>query len=218
MGHGTGTVRTVFEFDPAEIVGYAASVLVIASLSMRSVVRLRALSLVASATFAVYGLLLGAAPIVVTNLVIVGLNIWFLRNELGGHRDLGASVVPAGAPFLHDFLDYHRAEITDFQPTYLPPADDDLALLLTRDGLPAGVVVGRRSGTDLHVTLDFVLRPYRDSRLGGWLFGPGSDVLRRAGVRRVTSDAGNDAHRSYLERVGFRWVPDTGRYELALRS
>ena len=54
-----------------ELVGYAASALVVASLAMTSVVRLRAISLIGSVTFVVYGVLIGSVPIVVTNAAIV---------------------------------------------------------------------------------------------------------------------------------------------------
>jgi hypothetical protein len=211
---GSSTLAAMFEFTPTEVVGYLASALVVVSLSMSSVVKLRLISLCGSVTFVVYGSLIGAPPIVIANVVIAGINIWFLRNELGGHRDLGASVIPATAPFLADFLRYHQDEILHFQPTFQPPAHDDLVLLLTRDGLPAGVVAGRQAGSDLHVTLDFVLKPYRDSRLGGWLYGKGSAILRAQGIRRLTTWAGDDDHQSYVERVGFR--PDGDQFVLDL--
>lgn len=194
----------MFELSGAEIVGYVASALVVLSLSMTSVVRLRMISLAGSLTFVVYGLLIGAPPLVIANTTIACLNIWFLRKELGGGRDLGASVIPTDAPFLLDFLSYHRDDIRRFQPDYDPDLEADLALLLTRDGLPAGVLMGHRNGDELQVTVDYVMKAYRDSRLGHWLYGKGSSILRAEGIRRVATRPGNDTHRVYLEHVGFR--------------
>ena len=57
-----------------EVVGYVASALVELSFAMRSVVKLRTVSLVGSAIFAVYGALTGAWPVVITNSVIALLN------------------------------------------------------------------------------------------------------------------------------------------------
>jgi hypothetical protein len=191
-----------------ELVGYAASALVVASLAMTSVVRLRTISLLGSITFVAYGALIGSIPIVVTNTAIAALNLWFLSRELGGKRDLGAIVVPVDSPFLHDFLGHHVAEIRQFQPEFDPAGPFDAAFVLTRDGLPAGVVLGRRDGERLDIDLDFVLKAYRDSRLGRWLYGPGATVFRSAGVSTVTSAAGTDTHQSYLQRVGFTQAPD----------
>ncbi len=215
-------MRDVFEFDGAELVGYLASLLVVISLTMTSVVRLRIISLLGSITFAIYGGLIGSAPIIVTNVAIIGINVWFLRKEfaLGGPngRDLGVSHIRSDSPFLADFIAFHLIDIHRFQPDFhVPTGDDVVTLLLTRDGLPAGMLIGRRDGSTLTVDLDYVLGPYRDSRLGRWLYGPGAEVFRRDGVTALRSAGTTDAHRKYLERVGFQPSPgDPDVYQLPL--
>ena len=197
-------------FEWQELVGYLASALVVTSLAMTSVVRLRLISLAGSVTFTTYGFLIGSVPIIITNSSIACLNVWFLSRELGGRRDLGAVVVPADSPFLADFLANHARDILVFQPEYDPSHVPDVAIVLTRDGLPAGVVLGDRHDDCLDITLDYVLRAYRDSRLGDWLYGAG--VLRDAGFERVTTPGGNETHRNYLARVGFDYDLDTARF------
>jgi hypothetical protein len=212
----------VVEWSLVEAVGYVASALVVASLAMTSVVRLRTISLVGSLVFVAYGLLIDSVPILITNTAIAALNLWFLRSELGMHRDLGVTVVPHDSPFLADFVHFHLADIRRFQDVVEVPAGgfppDTFALVLNRDGLPAGVLVGRRDGDRLVVQIDHVLRAYRDSRLGNWLYGAGSTVFRDAGFRTVVATPGSgpegEVHRQYLERVGFRRAG--GHYELSL--
>ena len=213
---GGGTL--VSWLSPVELVGYAASALVVTSLAMTSVVRLRVISLIGSVTFVVYGALLGSVPIILTNAAVAVLNIWFLRKELGGGRSLGAVPIAADAPFLTDFLESHRTDIARSQPEFATPSPDDFALLLTRDGLPAGALMGRRAGEDpgtLDVTLDYVMHAYRDSKIGSWVFGPGAKVLRSNGFNRVAATPTTEVHRSYVKGVGFRneggrWVRDLG--------
>jgi hypothetical protein len=199
-------------FDWQELIGYAASALVVTSLSMASVVRLRMFSLAGSVTFTTYGFLIGSVPIVITNVAIAGLNLWFLSRELGGRRDLGAVIVPPDSPFLADFLANHAKDIQTFQPEHDPTRRPDVAIVLTRDGLPAGVVLGDQVGDRLDITLDYVLRAYRDSRLGNWLYGDGAHVFRSAGITTVTTPGGNETHRGYLTRVGFDYDRDTARF------
>lgn len=194
----------MFELTPGELVGYLASTMVVLSLAMSSVVRLRVLSLAGSCLFLVYAVMIESVPIIITNVAIACINIWYLRLELGHHRDLGVSIVAIDSPFLADFLAFHHDDIRRFQPDVVIPNQDEVALLLTRDGLPAGVVIGQRQGDTLHITVDYVLKAYRDSRLGQWLFAEGSGVFKAVGVTRLTSDAGSDLHRHYLSRVGFR--------------
>lgn len=192
-------------FDSTEIVGYAASALVVASLAMTSVVRLRTISLVGSLTFVAYGLLIDSIPIIVTNASIAAINIWFLTRELGGRRDLGAISVPHDSPFLVDFLRNHATDIAQFQPKFTAETDHDVAIVVTRDGLPAGVVLGRRDADVMHIDLDYVLPAYRDSRLGKWLYHAGAGVFREHDVRRLDTTGGSETHRSYLQRVGFEF-------------
>lgn len=208
------------DVDGVELIGYVASALVVTSLAMTSVVRLRMISLAGSTTFVAYGVLIGSIPIVITNASIAALNVYFLSRELGRRRDLGAVVVPRDSPFLVDFLHSHDDDIARFQPDVDIDADGDFALVLNRDRLPAGVLLGERRGGDLHVVLDYVLKPYRDSRLGHWLYGDGASVLRSAGIDHVTASPSSAVHRSYLQRVGFSPVDgptgDEGRVHLRL--
>ena len=203
-------------FDWQELIGYLASALVVTSLSMSSVVRLRMFSLAGSAAFMTYGALIGSVPIIITNVAIACLNVWFLSRELSGRRDLGAVVVPTDSPFLRDFLRSHAAAIGEFQPEYDADAPNDFALVLTRDGLPAGALLGRRDQGDLDITLDYVMKAYRDSRVGQWLYGAGAGVFRDAGFTSLTTPGGNEHHRSYLQRVGFELDTQTGRWSRAI--
>jgi hypothetical protein len=194
--------------DPVEAVGYLASALIVLSLAMTSVVRLRWISLAGSTLFAVYGVLIGSIPIVVTNGAIAILNVWFLRRELAPSVELDVARIDGDGPFLSGFLARHLEDIHRFQPEFLTPVSGLDAYLLYRDRRPAGVLMGRREGSRLEVELDYVLPEYRDSRLGRWLFGPGAAVFTADGVERLVTRPGTDPHRSYLERMGFRETGD----------
>ncbi|MEO1643805.1 MAG: hypothetical protein AAFR67_01365, partial [Chloroflexota bacterium] len=61
-----------------EIVGYIASALVAVSLLMTSILRLRIINLIGAIVFVVYGVLIVAYPIVLTNAIIVCINVYQL--------------------------------------------------------------------------------------------------------------------------------------------
>ncbi len=195
-----------------EILGYVASAIVVTSLTMSSVVRLRMLSLCGSSTFFAYGLLIESTPIMLTNASIATINIWFLSKEFrSGGIDLGVSTIRADSPFLLDFISFHASDIGSFQPDFeMPVGDDVVALLLTRDGLPAGTLIGRQQGTTLRVDLDYVLTAYRDSRLGDWLYRDESKVFRSLGITELRAEATTDTHDRYLVRMGFKPAADRG--------
>lgn len=197
-----------------ELIGYLASALIVASLAMTSVVRLRVISFLGSVAYVVYGVLIGAWPVVLANAVIALLNVWHLRKELGSKSDLGLVEVGHEDPYLEDFLRTHDEDIRRSQPAFRSAHLDDVAYVLTRQGLPAGVLLGRKDGSDLLVDVDYVVHAYRDSKLGRWLYGEGSKPLRDKGFRRVVATAETEVHRRYLQGLGFH--EEHGRYTRSL--
>lgn len=186
-----------------EIIGYVASALIVASLAMTSVLKLRTISLLGSIAYVVYGVMLLAWPIVIANAIIAGLNILNIYRELDKkNMDLGVSPIDVDAPYLLDFLESSRADIAKFQPGVAPEAGDK-AWLLLRDALPAGALIARVEGDDLHVKLDYVRPPFRDSKLGEWMFGDGFKKLGLPKVSRIVANPGTAEHRRYLTSLGF---------------
>ncbi|HBO53820.1 MAG TPA: hypothetical protein DD664_01150 [Janibacter terrae] len=198
-----------------EVVGYIASALVATSFFMRSLLRLRWVSLVGSALFMAYGLLIGSWPVVFTNVAVAVANVIGLRHELASSAS-SVTLVPidSDAPFLVDYLAANADEITNSQPGYHPSEHDKFVRLVNRDGLPAGVLIGEPAGKELLVKLDYVSPAYRDSSTAKWLFGAGRSTFTDAGFTRLVAKAHTSLHRNYLELVGFR--PEGNAYVLDL--
>ncbi|MDQ7992650.1 MAG: hypothetical protein AAGC63_15620 [Propionicimonas sp.] len=190
--------------DPMiELIGYLASALVVVSLAMSSVVRLRIASAAGSLLFIIYGALLPSVPLILTNLATLGLNLWYLRKEFSSRSNLGAVPIDTDQPFLVDFLSSHADDIRHTQPEFDAARDGDFVLLLTRDGLPAGAVVGEPDGSTLRLRLDYVMHAYRDTQLGSWLYTTGKRAFTDAGFTRILAGPGTETHARYLRRVGF---------------
>ncbi len=197
-----------------ELIGYVASALVAVSFMMKSLVRLRWVSLIGSVIFALYGVLIGAWPVVITNSIVVIANAVRLRKEFGAGSATTAVPIDVEAPFLKDYLAANADEIAHSQPEYHPSEHDTFVRLVNRDGLPAGVHIGEPVGKELLVKLDYVSPAYRDSLGARWLFGAGRSTFTDAGFTRLVAHAHTSLHRSYLELVGFR--PEGNAYVLDL--
>jgi len=62
-----------------EIIGYLASAFLVMSFAFnKNVVKLRIISAIGCALFVVYGFLLHAYPMVIANVIIVGINMYYL--------------------------------------------------------------------------------------------------------------------------------------------
>lgn len=195
-----------------ELVGYAGSVLIVVSLMMRSVLRLRWINLAGALVFAVYGLLIAAPPVWVVNGAIVVIDIYHLAQLKRDRRHAFEMLeVDLDSKYLARFLDVNRAGIRRFQPEFEGIGPTHRVFFVLRDLVPVGVLAVR-PGADggAIVDLDYVIPGYRDLRPGKFLFRRGTirDVLA---VTRLVTEPGSRAHQRYLVKMGFERVGD--RYE-----
>jgi hypothetical protein len=193
-----------------ELVGYLASGLIVVSLLMSSILRLRVIGLVGAIAFTLYGLLIGAYPIAVANGAIIFIHIFHLGRMLRARASeeyFEVLEVPATSPILHRFVDFHLEDIRRFQPDFEGVRGDELALLILRDAIPAGAVLAEVDADGARVVLDYVVPMHRDLRPGRFLWVE-SDAFTSRGVTRVTTTAPTDEHARYLDSVGFSRGPD----------
>jgi len=76
-----------------EILGYAASIMVAISLTMKDIVKLRILNFIGCALFTAYGLMIDSWPVVLTNGFIACVNIYFLA-KMQQEKTVGAVHYP----------------------------------------------------------------------------------------------------------------------------
>jgi hypothetical protein len=200
-----------------ELLGYTASAVIILSLTMTSIVRLRIVGLAGAALFATYGALVGALPVVATNAVIFALHVFFLWREFNVEEFFTLLEVRPESRYLGQFLSFYRDDISRFQPHFaFAPTNDHVALFVLRDMVPAGLLIGLPTGGDaLDVQLDYVIPRFRDLKVADFLFRSNRKVFAAHGISRLSARADTDAHRKYLERIGFAPNPD-GLLEMAL--
>lgn len=187
-----------------DLIGYVGSALVVLSFTMRRIVPLRIISMTAAVIVGIYGVLIHAWPVIITNGVIVVIHSVYLYRELTRSHEFDLVPIPSDSPFLIDFLSGHLSDIQRSQPDFVEPLPQDLSYIYMRDGMPAGVLVGGLNLDRLNVRLDYVLPAFRDSRLATWLYErDGARRLKAAGIPEVAERAGTDMHARYLEGVGF---------------
>jgi len=193
-----------------ELIGYVASALVIVSLVMTSVLRLRLISLVGAIVWLIYGLMLGQPPIYATNGIIIVINIYYLFQMFTAKHYFNLLEVDRNSAYLRSFLAFYQKDIGHFFPSFAyDPAQVDLAYLVLRDLMPVGVFLTERdsSGRSL-INLDYVIPGYRDLRPGKFLYAELEQMLPEKGVRTLYSVPGSEKHHDYLRRMGFAPVPE----------
>jgi hypothetical protein len=189
-----------------EWLGYLASLVVLVSLAMSSIARLRWLNLTGCLLFACYGYLIAVWPVVAMNLAIAAINGWFLYRLY--RSDEAFALVPAtiGSGYFKHFLAANRSAI-ELRTELAALNAGEMAFWLLRDNNTAGLVVARDAGDGLlEILLDYVTPKYSDFKLGRFFYQRQHRQLLAAGFRCVLAHApaADVEHRRYLRNMGFR--------------
>lgn len=185
------------------LIGYVGSALVVTSLAMRSILKLRLIGLAGAITFVIYGYLIGAWPIVWTNVVIVLIHLHFLREIRKTDEYFKVLPVRAVSNYLGYFLDHFAADIERAWPGFVyQPEEDTLTLFILRDLVPAGLFVANLLDEDtLELELDYAIPGYRDFKIGRYLYS--RHVLRDLGYSSIVAHTKGDRAGEYLSKMGF---------------
>lgn len=206
-----------------EAIGYAGSALVILSLLQKSILRLRAIGLVASLTFLVYSISIEAYPIAVVNVVAASIHLYYLSRLLRRKGEVFRilRLRPDGR-YLRYFLDFYKDDIaTRYQPDFVyEPAPDVMAVFMLRDLAPAGLLVAKLHGdSSFEILLDYVIPQYRDFKLANWLYSEESGIVKETNSRVAWARVTTPAQEEYFTKIGFKpdktpLVPE--RYSLSI--
>lgn len=185
-----------------ELIGYAGSTLIVISLAMSSTIRLRIVNLIGSVVFMVYGGLIASMPVVATNVVIAGLDIYYLRKELTTRSDLGIVDVDGDDPFLAAFLERYSDDMTAFGAS--APDFADVRFVMLRDTTLAGVFLGREvADGELEVLADYVAPAFRDLRSGAALYRDGGARFAELGYDKLIVVDPHDRQSEYFAEMGY---------------
>ena len=199
------------------LIGYLGSALVVTSLAMRSILKLRWIGLAGAITFVLYGYLIDAWPIVWTNLVIVAIHMHFLREIRRSNEYFKVLEVRRESNYLRHFLDHYGKDIERAWPGFAyRPEPETLTLFVLRDLVPAGLFIARaRDAETLELELDYAIPGYRDFKIGRHLYSRGA--LRRLGYRTIAASTTGEEAADYLTRMGFsRRATDAREWEHVL--
>lgn len=208
-----------------DAVGWAGSALLIFSLLQTRVLRLRVLNTIACVVLIFFNTVIGVWPMVVMNIVLAGINLFFIVKLLRERHDEAAYAVievDDGDAYLGHFVRTHESEIGHFFPRFFTDSTDADGGLEHREGRSAyliaqgdetvGAVVVRDVGDGVaQIELDYVTPKYRDFTPGEFVYRK-SGLFRQRGFSAVRTPPGMVA--PYYQRLGFTPEGQTWRLDL----
>lgn len=185
-----------------EIIGYIGSALVVISLMMSSIVKLRVINLMGALVFSTYGFIIEALPVGFLNGFIALVDIYYIIEIFTTKEYFQVLEVKHDSEYLKYFLKFHEKDIMEFIPTFsFEPSEHWIVLFVLRNSIPAGLVCAEYHDEDhLFLNLDFAIPGYRDFKIGKYVF---QEILKEKKIKKIYSDPGNKKHEQYLKRMGF---------------
>ncbi|UCZ55112.1 YgjV family protein [Bacillus shivajii] len=201
--------------DWLEWLGYLASFIVLISLLMSSIIKLRWINLLGSSLFSLYGFLLGALPVGLMNLGIAIINIYYLVKIYSASAKkeyFNILSIEKDSEYFDHFLNFYKEGIKKYaDPSELKANTYEISFYILRNMVPAGVFLGsKHDESTLKIELDFVTPEYRDFKTGTFVYEDRKDHFLEKGYNRLISYSSNDDHIDYLRKMGFKEKEENG--------
>ena len=193
-----------FEISWVEWFGYTASIVVAASLTMSSIIKLRWVNLVGATMFSSYGFIIGALPVGFLNLFIVVINVVYLVRMYREQDDFRIMNLSGDGEYLAYFLECHRREITKYFPLFdFSPQKERRAFYLVKNSVPIGLLIGHALDKNTFlIELDYVGPRFRDFKMGSFVY-QNNEFFMSQGFKTLKAVVTGGSHDNYLSKMKF---------------
>lgn len=169
-------------------------------------VRLRWINLFGAATFATYGFLIDAYPVLVLNGFITLVDIIYLT-QMYYKKDYFEifPVKSLQASFLKRFIDYHLRDIRYFFPDFnFDQLTQPFIFFVLRNMQPIGLFIGESAKSNiLQIKLDYVIPNYRDLKSASYLYKKRRDFFLKNGFSELQIETKVAEHKKFVKKIGF---------------
>ena len=185
-----------------EIIGYVGSALVLVSMLMTSVVKLRIINLTGSVIFAGYALAIRSYPTAIMNICLAGINIFHLVRIFREEKAYSLIRTDISDGYFSHIVNSRLEDIVHWFPEFsLEGIKADVSYLVCCDDSPACLFIAEevRPG-ELEVLLDYAMPAYRDTSVGRFFH----NNIGREGFKSLTFRQKALDHIPYLEKMGYK--------------
>jgi hypothetical protein len=191
----------------AQLLGYFAFIFLAVSLWVTNDIKFRWINSLGCLSFVCYGVLIHAFPIVLTNAVLLAINIYFLFKIYRRQEKFDLVEFKNDAALIPKFLSFYQKDIEAYFPGFVMGAlQDEIRFVVLRDIVVANLFVATvNTDGDAFVKINYTVPKYRDYKVGRFLFDEGKEFLHTKGIRRIVyTQVHNKQHERFLNVMGFK--------------
>ncbi len=192
-----------------EFIGYLASVIILISIAVNSIVRFRILNAIGALIFSIYGFIIGAYPVGFLNGFITFINVYYLYKIFSTKETFDFIQVEFNNPLLKKFIEHYHNDILHFFPDIdFQQRSYDICLLMLRNMQLAGLFLAHyENEKTLYVDLDYVTREYRDMKNSKYLYSFLKNLHGNSQVKKFIAKPCSSEWSGYLKQLGFESTP-----------
>ena len=190
----------------APLFGYLASLALIIALLVNNNLKFRWFNTAGNIFFIVYAIIINAYPVLVTNLILIGINIIYLIKVYRKIEMFDLLEFKGEEKLVSKFLGFYQEDIQAYFPDFKAAAmKDNLNFVIMRNLDIANIFSASISAEgDAHVVINYTVPQYRDYKVGRFIFEKERDRLMARGIKRIVySQAINKQHEKFLKVMGF---------------
>lgn len=191
----------------AQLMGYLAFIFLAVSLWVNNDIKFRWVNSLGCLSFIFYGIFIHAFPIVLTNSVLLAINIYFLFKIYRRQEKFELVAFKTDAALIPKFLSFYQKDIEAYFPGFvMEEAENEIRFVVLRDMVVANIFVATvNANGDAFVKINYTVPKYRDYKVGRFLFDEGKEFLHKMGVKRIIyTQVHNVKHERFVKVVGFK--------------
>jgi hypothetical protein len=187
--------------------GYFASLCLILALIINNDLKFRWFNTFGNIAFIFYAIVLGTIPVLITNSILLGINIFYLVKIYRKKENFDLLEFNGDEKLAQKFMEYYKKDMMLFFPRFNKEhLQQNLNFVVTRDLVIANMFSASLSENgDAFVELNYTLHRFRDYKVGSFIFEKEKDFLMAKGIKRIVyTQVDNKNHGEFLKVMGFK--------------
>jgi hypothetical protein len=190
----------IFSID---LLGYIASFIILVSLTMKSIVKLRWINAAGSFLFVIFAWITRSSPTVVMNLGIIAIDLWYVFAISRKKSDYHLVKAERGSAWLDFFYTKNKVEIDAIFGLDAFLDARNFSYFVCDDEIVGLFAWKEISPTECRILIDFVTPRFRDTKIGTYFFDKNLSFFKAKGYSRFTYGQVSSKHWKYLKKIGF---------------
>ena len=181
-----------------EVIGYCGTILVVLSMMMTSVVKLRIINICGSILSMTYAVITNTWPIVLMNAALIIINVIQLIRSFRRSLNFNYRKVLTNDLSFKHFMEIYKFDIEKYFGE-ISISDKEEAYLVYIDTELAGVLVGNKENDCFNVSIDYAIPKFRDMSIGKYVY----PKLKEYDINLISQSSGVKKHNKYLLSMGY---------------